>query len=185
MCSTRLRSFPQCCLLKQFQCWSDWRRSFLVLSRKIVVALPLSTPVSSSKAIDGVMSLALCPQVVSLVPQRFRSSETQAVCDGCVVFFPASLSALSFPLTLSRPLKEDRCCASSFYASLLQGDLWCDVLGFVLAGSVSSSSTLQIFRDASRLWWLPRPPVYLLCRFLWLRHVLDSPPKGCVWKVDC
>ena len=28
-------------------------------------------------AIDGVMSLALCPQVVSQAPQRFRSSETQ------------------------------------------------------------------------------------------------------------
>ena len=31
---------------------------------------------------------------------------------------------------------------------------WCDVPGFVPAGSVSSFSTLQIFRDASRLWRL-------------------------------
>ena len=30
------------------------------------------------QAIDGVMSLALCPQVVSQAPQHFRSSETQA-----------------------------------------------------------------------------------------------------------
>ena len=29
------------------------------------------------QAIDGVMSLALCPQVVSQAPQHFRSSETQ------------------------------------------------------------------------------------------------------------
>ena len=35
------------------------------------------------QAIDGVMSLALCPQVVSQAPQHFRSSETQATCDGC------------------------------------------------------------------------------------------------------
>ena len=32
------------------------------------------------------------------------------------------------------------------------GSQWCDVLGFVPAGSVSSSSTLQIFWDASHLW---------------------------------
>ena len=29
------------------------------------------------------MSLALCPQVVSQVPQHFRSSEKQATCDDC------------------------------------------------------------------------------------------------------
>ena len=28
------------------------------------------------------------------------------------------------------------------------GDRWCDVLGFVPAGNVSSFSTLQIFREA-------------------------------------
>ena len=33
------------------------------------------------------------------------------------------------------------------------------------AGSVSSSSTLEIFRDASRLWWLLCPPVYLFGSF--------------------
>ena len=35
------------------------------------------------QAIDGVMSLALCPLVLSQDPQHFRSSETQATCDGC------------------------------------------------------------------------------------------------------
>ena len=34
------------------------------------------------------------------------------------------------------------------------GDRWCDVLGFVPAGSVSSSSTFQIFREASHFWGL-------------------------------
>ena len=32
------------------------------------------------------------------------------------------------------------------------GDRWCDVLGFVAAGSVSSFSALQFFREASHLW---------------------------------
>ena len=37
------------------------------------------------------------------------------------------------------------------------GDRWRDLLGFVPAGSVSSSSTPRIFRDAlSHLWWLIR-----------------------------
>ena len=35
------------------------------------------------QAIDGVSSLALCPQVVSQAPQHFGSSETQPACDGC------------------------------------------------------------------------------------------------------
>ena len=39
------------------------------------------------------------------------------------------------------------------------GDRWCDVLGFVSAGSVSSFSTLQIFREASYLWGLLCQPV--------------------------
>ena len=34
------------------------------------------------QATDRVMSLALCPQVVSQAPQHFRSSETQATCEG-------------------------------------------------------------------------------------------------------
>ena len=55
------------------------------------------------------------------------------------------------------------------------GDRWCDFLGFVPAGSVSSSSTLQSFRDASHSWWLICPPVYLLCHLLWLRHAHSTP----------
>ena len=35
------------------------------------------------QVIDGVMSLALCQQVVSQAPQHFRSSDKQATCDGC------------------------------------------------------------------------------------------------------
>ena len=39
--------------------------------------------VSLLQVIDGVMSLALCPQVVSQAPQHFRSSGKQAICEGC------------------------------------------------------------------------------------------------------
>ena len=35
------------------------------------------------QAIDGVMSLALCPQVVSQALEHFKSSEKQATCEGC------------------------------------------------------------------------------------------------------
>ena len=68
---------------------------------------------------------------------------------------------------------------SSFHAPLLQAiDGVRDVLGFVPAGSVSSSSTLQIFREASHLWGLLFPPVCLLGHFPSLRHVQDSAPTG-------
>ena len=35
------------------------------------------------QAIDGVLSLALCPQVASQVPQHFGFSAKQATCEGC------------------------------------------------------------------------------------------------------
>ena len=49
------------------------------------------------RAIDGVMSLALCPQVVSRASQNFRSSEKEA-----------SLSARSFPFTPACPGQHTR-----------------------------------------------------------------------------
>ena len=60
-------------------------------------------PYSSSQgrsAIDGVMSLALCPLLVSQALQYFRSSEMQPACDGCfarksicsVIFFDPGMS---------------------------------------------------------------------------------------------
>ena len=52
------------------------------------------------RAISGVMSLALCLQVVSQDPQHFRSSEKQATCEGSLL---ASLSARSFPFTPAYP----------------------------------------------------------------------------------
>ena len=60
------------------------------------------------QAIDGVMSLALCPRVVSQAPQHFSSSEKQAACEGC--FAPQPLP----------PFEGRSSSASSFHASLLQ-----------------------------------------------------------------
>ena len=54
------------------------------------------------------------------------------------------------------------------------GDRWCDVLGFMTSGNVSSSSTLQTFRNASHLWGLPCPPVYLLGYFFGFRQMQDG-----------
>ena len=63
-------------------------------------------------------------------------------------------------------------------------DRWCDALGFVLAGSVSSFSILQIFREASQLRGLLCPPVYLLDHFPLLQHVQGNRPAG-VLEGEC
>ena len=55
-------------------------------------------------------------------------------------------------MALSRPFREDRLALILFARLSPPGDRWCDVLGFVPAGSVSSFSTLQIFREASHLY---------------------------------
>ena len=88
-------------------------------------------------------------------------------------------------MTLSRPFNEDRLALRpSTPSSLLYAIDGCDVLGFVLAGSVSSSSTLQVFREASYLLGLLCPPVNLLGRFPSLRHVHGSSPTEVV-EVEC
>ena len=46
------------------------------------------------QAIEGMMSLALCPQVVSQASQHFRSSEKQATCEGCMLCPPVYLLKL-------------------------------------------------------------------------------------------
>ena len=88
-------------------------------------------------------------------------------------------------LALSGPFKED-CLALplSMHLSSRQSMVWCNVLGFVSTGSVSSFSTLQIFWEASHLWGLLCPPVYLLSHFPPLRHVQGSTPTG-VFKGGC
>ena len=57
-------------------------------------------------------------------------------------------------------------------------DRGCNFLDFVPAGNVSSSSTLQLFRETSDLWGLSCPPVYLLGHFPSLRYVQGNTPIG-------
>ena len=81
MCSTPSQKFPQRCI---------WNGSnvHLIDDGPLSSFLGRSSRVSSFSAsllqvISGVMSLALCPQVVSQASQHFRSSEKQATYEGC------------------------------------------------------------------------------------------------------
>ena len=66
----------------------------------------------------GVLGFVLWPQVESQAPQHFRSSETQAICDGCMLYtqvylLGCDLAVLPSPImcltsTLARPLGEKR-----------------------------------------------------------------------------
>ena len=87
-------------------------------------------------------------------------------------------------MALSRPSKKIISSFNLFPCLSPPGDWWCDVRGFVPAGSASSFSTLQIFREASHLWGLLCPLVYLLCHFPSLRHVQGSTPTG-VFEDGC
>ena len=81
--------------------------------------LALRILASLLQAIDHVISLAaLRPQAVSQAPQHFRSSETQAICDGCMLYTQAYLLGcdmavlltpiMSLTSTLTRPPGEKR-----------------------------------------------------------------------------
>ena len=60
------------------------------------------------QAVDGVMSVALCLQVLSQAPQRFRSSDWGKPL--LTFAFPVSLSARSFAFTpMSRGVFEGGC----------------------------------------------------------------------------
>ena len=60
--------------------------------------------------IDAVMSLALCPQLVSQTLQHLRYSETQATCEGCfarqsicsVVSLHSGVSRAVYPQEVSK-----------------------------------------------------------------------------------
>ena len=65
------QKFPQRCL---------WNSSDVRLT---ISSSASSFHASPLQVIDGVVSLALFPQVVSQAPQHFRSSEKHATCEGC------------------------------------------------------------------------------------------------------
>ena len=91
------------------------------------------------------------------------------------------------PLVLSK-FKEDHgaLLPLSMPLSSRRFIVWCP-WHCVPAGSVSSSSTLQIFWDASHLWWMLCLPVYLLSHFPSLQHVQGSTStvvlKGRGWPL--
>ena len=92
-----------------------------------------------------------------------------------IVAFETVPTLVWLTMALSPPFKDDRL-ALPLSTPLFSGWLmvWCPWL--VPAASVSNSSTLQIFREASHLWRLLCLPVYLLCRFPSLGHVQGSTP---------
>ena len=109
------------------------RRPWYSSSDRLIDDVPLSSfqersssasslHASLLQAIDGVMSLVLCPRVVSQAPQHFRSSEKQATCEGTPTgpfeggCLPLTHSSLDFPLLLSLSA-----------ARLLNLWEWCDV----------------------------------------------------------
>ena len=75
--------------------------AFQTVPVSIRLTVAFSRPFSSASSfhtsllpvIQGVLSLALCPQVVSQAPQHLRFSTTQTACDSC---FPANLSTRHF-----------------------------------------------------------------------------------------
>ena len=117
---------------------------------------------------DGIFALGKAHPVCRKFPQRhlWNGSIVRLNDDGPLSSFQGRSSS-----------------ASSFDTSGRPGDRWCDVLGFMPVGSFWSS-TLQIFREASRLWELLCPPVYLLGCFPLLRHVQGSTPTG-VYEDGC
>ena len=66
---------------KRFQCLSD---NGLLSSFQGRSSSASSFHASLLQAIDGVMSLVLCPQGVSQTSQHFRFSEKQATCEACM-----------------------------------------------------------------------------------------------------
>ena len=90
------KSLSQTFPLKQFQCLSDWHWSLLSFQGKLSNAS--SFRASLLRAINCVMSLALCPQVVFQAHHHFRSAEPLVM-----IALSTSLFAQSFPFTPACP----------------------------------------------------------------------------------
>ena len=114
----------------------------------LLIILPYGQPNSSVQFSFYVLRKAhnyVLHPVSQKFPQRclWNGSNVRLIDDGPLSSFQGRLSS-----------------ASSFHTSP-PDDRWCDVLGSVPAGSVSSFSTLQIFQEASHLWGLLCPQDYL------------------------
>ena len=87
------RGFPRCCLLSSFNVHLMISLSHPSKEKRLPSASTFYAPLL--QVISGVISLVLCLQAVSQAPQHFRSSETQATCDGC--FARWSICSLTSP----------------------------------------------------------------------------------------
>ena len=98
------------------------------------------------QAIDGVMSLALCPQVVSQASQHIRSSEKQATCNAC--FSRQSIcSVITTPTATPTPPQSTY---SQFHTYVL----------YARAGHVrkESDGVCQCYVREKQLVWFRMPP---------------------------
>ena len=99
--STSSQKFPRCCL---------WNGSNVCLiddgplsSFQGRASSTSSFHASLFQAINGVMSLALCLQVVSQAPQHLRSFKKQTTCEGCFAC-QSICSVISHHSSLSRAI---------------------------------------------------------------------------------
>ena len=95
-----LRSFPDIAF-EMVPMFVWWMMVFSLLSRKIVLCFLFP---SLLQAINGMMSLALCLQVVSQASQHLRSSEKQATSEGCFAH-QSICSVISFYFGMSRAVQ--------------------------------------------------------------------------------
>ena len=118
-----------------------------------------------------------CSEKPTCAPPRVKSFPDAAF--GAVPVLVWLIKALSRPLKVNRGVLP---LSTLVYSP--PSDRWGDAPGIVPAGSVSSSSTPQNFRDASHLWWF-RCPLFLSARWFPLtlaepgRYICGSLPR---WK---
>ena len=155
---------------------------------------PICTP--SFPLIATKLSVSLCAENQNFhLSDKFRSDQfkTISMCSVKPTCTPPRLSEVSPVL----PLKQFQCLSDWLWSSLV---LWrkivecfffaclsppsdqCDVLGFVPTGSVSNSSTLQIFWDANNLWWLLFPD---RTDYLWAELLEHSLAQLVSWQPHC
>ena len=113
---------------------------------------------------NGFVSVAVFPALTGTFPRHHSAPALKGLEPGSVWIIPLLLHPPPPPPHLATPpsihvqarlqeISEPRKKKKIFNASRLSppGGRWCAVLGFLYAGSVSSSSALQIFRDTSHL----------------------------------
>ena len=109
------QEFPPMLPLKQFQCWSDWRWSFLVISRKIVerfLFLRISPPCSlneTKKAGGEVSELSqrVSAMMEQALPVAWRSSRWEERWMNCFKEWVQWWNTCSFKIKMSGGLVNE------------------------------------------------------------------------------